>query len=248
MERFLYDYVEKWAVINGGVLVGIIAESVLAGSIHYNALSAAINQRYERVGLWRFPAPEYDAFNQCVFIGKSRARVVLGMTRPIWAERPLMWQSLTADSVPSAAVKPSDVRHVYRQNLDDDDLRLLLNSSPVSQALVLVSQTPPPVAEQPPNPLKSGHMALALGGGLSDGLVKKDGHEFLLRGIHKMCWAKINDRYDKDRNKTIQTYRTKHELLVRCLLPNGTIEEYSSEPKQGSDEPCSDDRKCSLAD
>jgi hypothetical protein len=237
MEKFLYDYVAKWSVINGGIMVGVFADSVLASTVHsYSALNVAINQRYELVGRWRFPMPEYDAFKQCVFIGKSRARAIAGGGPPPWGAKSWMWPQLTSDTTSPVAAIPVDVRHIYRQNLDNDDLRLLLRSSPVSQALVMVSQAIPPVAERPPNPLKSGHMALALGGGLSDGLVEKDGRVFLLRGIHKMCWVKVDGRYDKDNDKTIQTYRTRHELLVRCLLPNGNIEEYSSEPKQRSDE------------
>ena len=237
MERLMYDRVEKWAIINGGVAVIIVPSAVLASDdTPYCGLDAALYKRFERIGLWAFPAPEHDTFKRCVFIGCSRPRAIMCNAELPWSRRAWNWPKMTEADTPLVGAKPADVRRIDRKQLDDDDLRLLLDSSHISRALILLSQTAPPAPERPPNPLKSGHMALALGGGLSDGLIEQGDDVFLLRGTHKMCWVKADDRYDQDHDKTTQTFRTRHELLVRCLLPNGNIEEYSSEPKQGSEE------------
>lgn len=55
------------AVAPGGILVLIVPEYTL------DALSETLTTRYERLSIYRYPAPVYDVFKQCVVYGVRRS-------------------------------------------------------------------------------------------------------------------------------------------------------------------------------
>ena len=81
-------------------------------------------------------------------------------------------------------------------------------------------------------PLKHGHLALALAGGLCDGIIESGGNRFLLKGTLTSAVRRVSTKPQVDDNGTtvaeIDTYRTRYEMNVRCLRNDGSIENYTS--------------------
>jgi hypothetical protein len=75
-------------------------------------------------------------------------------------------------------------------------------------------------------------LALALAGGLCDGVIESGGNRFLIKGTLSSAIRRVStkDQVDPDGSKVaeIDTYRTRYEMNVRCLRSDGSIENYTS--------------------
>jgi hypothetical protein len=90
---------------------------------------------------------------------------------------------------------------------------------------------PDPQLSRPPLPLRAGHVALLLAGGLCDSVIDDPVHgRFMVKGSLKTSVKKI--RTDEKGERSIDVYRTRYALNVRVLRENGTLENYTSEPEE----------------
>jgi len=232
-ELTLFNKVKEWPAKAHGLLLLIVPDHVLADADV--GLATAIERDYELFGLWRYPEPEYSEFHQCVLLARRREKS-LGKTRipfPRWAANPESWPVIPDTPRPIAELHPArGTVTLRRSRLSSDILLETVSRSPLRGAMLREATAAAPPIGRPLLPLKHGHLALALAGGLCDGIIDANGKRFLLKGTLTSAIRKTatKDSLDADGKKIgeIDTYRTRYEMNVRCLLEDGTIEDYTS--------------------
>ena len=242
-ELSLFNHVKNWCKRHG-IMVMIVPDYVL--NDEHIGLAMAVERAYAALGVFRYPDPEYTAFNQCVFIGARRERTLTGnhVDFPDWARSSDCWPVLGDRSSLKADIPVSVSLTIRRASLSDELIRQAANDSPLRHSLLGEALAPAPSIERPLLPLKPGHLALALAGGLCDGVVEHEGVRFLLKGTleRKTCQTKTTERFDAKGRKTadVDVFRTVYAMNVRCLRDDGTIEGYSSSNEDSSSEDVSE--------
>lgn len=238
-ESVMFDATHNWAVV-GGLIICILPEEYIFNNYKYG-FTDAFNSVYEELGLWRFPDGEYEKFNQWVVIGRRRPKRI--NTR--W-NGPEPWKYKRDHTTLDEAQNTFDVPEAKHKvvlrvvRISEPLIYDTIEQSPVRGALLREAITPAAPTERPLLPLKEGHLALALAGGLCDSVVEAENTRFLVKGSLTSETRKVSsgEKTNKDGEVThlVDTYRTVYRMTVRCLLENGTIEDYSSlddeEPKE----------------
>ena len=233
-EVALFNRVKEWPAKSTGLLLMIVPDYVLSDA--ETGLAVAVERDYEMLGLWRYPEPEYQEFNQCLLVARRRDKALnkTKLTFPRWASNPETWPVLRDDMKPVAALHAvAKVPTLRRTRLGNEIILDTLSRSPLRSSLLREAAVPAPPIGRPLLPLRTGHMALALAGGLCDGIIESNnGARFLIKGTLTSSVRKIKtqDQIDEVGRKTaeIDVYRTRYEMNVRCLLNSGEIENYTS--------------------
>jgi hypothetical protein len=235
MEEILFNHCASWPE-PGGLIVVIVQESLLHCGWDSN-LARALNAQYEKLGVWRYPEEERQQWGQCVYIGRRRPTRNVWADSPSWSENKTFW-----DDLPLAAPKPLarapllTIPRLHRKNISADILKSLLPQSPLSGFLVSQAANPALQVERPLLPLRPGHLALAVAGGLCDGILHKDGHRFLVKGtLHKGERKREEDVLDADGHKVgvKERYRTRWNVRVKLLREDANLRTFDS---KGEDE------------
>ena len=232
-EAALFNRVKEWPARGTGLLLMIVPDYVLADA--EVGLAVVVERDYELLGLWRYPEPEYQDFKQCVLLARRREKALnkTRLTFPRWAAAPSKWPVLRDDMKPVASIQPMlKAVTLHRTRLGNDVILDSINRSPLRSGLLREAAAPAPPIGRPLLPLKHGHLALALAGGLCDGIIESSGNRFLIKGTLSSAIRRIatKDQVDAAGRKTaeIDTYRTRYEMNVRCLRNDGSIENYTS--------------------
>lgn len=240
MEKELLSRVIDWPAKRTGLIVVIVPDYVIYD--RYNSFFTSIINRYETLGLWRFPSPEYDVFKQCVYIGRRRECKPAGNSGVInelqnhsdnWPELP----DIPKGVFTIASGKPVSLQ---RQNLTTAVIQETIARSELQSVLLRETLSPDPPFKRPPLSLKAGHLALALAGGLCDGIIEKDGIRFLLKGMlsRRTLLKETRDKLDENGRicAKVDIYRTVYSMDIKCLRNDGTVEVYASTEKGSEDE------------
>ncbi len=232
-EMALFSRVKEWPARGSGLMLMIVPDYVLADA--EVDLAVAVERDYELLGLWRYPEPEYQEFKQCVLLARRRDKALNKtlITFPRWAIEPAKWPVLRDDMKPVAALQPVQKAVMLRRTrLGNEVIVDSVGRSPLRNGLLREAAAPAPPIGRPLLPLKHGHLALALAGGLCDGIIESGGNRFLLKGTLTSAIRRVStkDQVDPDGSKVaeIDTYRTRYEMNVRCLRNDGSIENYTS--------------------
>ena len=233
LELLLYNRVRHWTARNG-YMVLIVPDYVLYD--YATDMAFAIERDYRVIEVFRYPEPEYNSFKQCVLFAQRRERSIPKNTRiafPDWARNAETWPILPDNGNPIVTLGPGKDIEFRRQNLGKDLILDVVSHSPLRNSLLREAMAPAPKIERPLMPLRDGHLALALAGGLCDGIIEApDGSSFLIKGTleSKVCTvskvAKFNEHGEHTQN--VHKNRTRYQMKVRCLRENGSIEDYSS--------------------
>jgi SAM-dependent methyltransferase len=232
-EVALFNRIKEWPARGTGLLLMIVPDYVLADA--EVGLATAVERDYELLGLWRYPEPEYQEFKQCVLLARRRDKALnkTRLTFPHWAVNPEQWQVLQDAMKPIATLQPvAKIPTLRRTRLGNELILDTLSRSPLHGGLLREAAAPAPPIGRPLLPLKAGHLALALAGGLCDGVIDAGGQRFLIKGTLASAVRRVATKPqfgDSGMIVTeIDTYRTRYEMNVRCLRSDGSIENYSS--------------------
>jgi hypothetical protein len=232
-EVTLFNRVKDWPARGTGLMLMIVPDYVLADPDV--GLAVAVERDYELLGLWRYPEPEYGEFKQCVLLARRRDKALnkTKLTFPRWASEPTKWPVLRDDMKPVATIQPvTRIPTLRRTRLGNDVILDSISRSPLRGGLLREAAAPAPPIGRPLLPLKAGHLALALAGGLCDGIIEAGGTRFLIKGTLASAVRRVSMKPQVDEGGTtvaeIDTYRTRYEMNVRCLRSDGSIENYSS--------------------
>jgi hypothetical protein len=233
MEHTLFNRVKEWPARGTGLILMIVPDYVLADADV--GLAVAVERDYELLGLWRYPEPQYADFNQCVLLARRREKALNKtlLTFPRWAAEPSNWPVLRDDMKPVASSHPVQKAVTLRRTrLGNDVIVDAVGRSPLRSGLLREAAAPAPPIGRPLLPLKHGHLALALAGGLCDGIIESNGTRFLVKGTLASAVRRVSTKPQVDDSGNtvaqIDTYRTRYEMNVRCLRHDGTIENYTS--------------------
>ena len=232
-EATIFNRVKDWPARGSGLLLMIVPDYVLADADV--GLAVAVERDYELLGLWRYPEPEYQDFKQCVLLARRREKALNKtlMTFPRWASESSTWPVLRDDMKPVATFQPVQKAVTLRRTrLGNDVIVDAVSRSPLRSGLLREAAASAPPIGRPLLPLKHGHLALALAGGLCDGIIEANGNRFLIKGTLTSAVRRVATKPQVDDNGTtvamIDTFRTRYEMNVRCLRNDGTIENYTS--------------------
>ena len=232
LELEIFNAVKDWPMRKTGVLVLIVPKAIL--TVEYSDLARAVEASYE-VQAFDYPEPERDEFGQCVVIGTRRAKDISVWDTPAWAE--MQWPTLPLDA-PRArwTLKPSAAVNLRRIEVSDEVIGEVLATSPLRHALLQEALQPEPAQARPCLPLRAGHVALLLAGGLEQEVNDPEHGRFLVKGSLQSESRKIraDDKVDSDGTLIahVDVYRTKYILNVAALRETGDVERFSSEPEQ----------------
>jgi hypothetical protein len=117
-------------------------------------------------------------------------------------------------------------------DVPDEIILAMLERSPLKHSLLQEALASEPPIARPPLSLRSGHIALALAGGLCDQVVESDSGKFLVKGTltSSVRKKKTVEKFNAEGAKIAEVdyMRTHYDLQVRCLREEGTVETYSS--------------------
>ena len=118
-------------------------------------------------------------------------------------------------------------------NLHDEVILNSVFKSPLHHALLREATAPELPPARPPLPLRSGHVALLLAGGLETEIDDPKEGRFLIKGRLNKANRKYKTEEKTGRNGEafkVDIYRTCYELAVKILREeDGTVESYTSE-------------------
>lgn len=237
LEYELFDHVKEWPALGTGVLVMIVPDYILGQDDM--RLSLAIDREYEMFGVWRYPEPEYQEFKQCVYIGVRRFKTEHNIWgRPRWAYSD-KWPVLPDVAVRKVDVRPTGLVTLRMTELSAAVLSEVVELSPLRGSLLREATEPAHPIQRPLLPLRSGHLALALAGGLCDGIIEENGVRFLIKGTltKQTRKAATKEKFNREGEKVaeIDVYRTHYDMNVRCLREDGSIEDYTSAEPEAAD-------------
>lgn len=231
-EMLLFSIVRDW-VREDGHIVMIVPDYVVGD--RREGLAHAFSKVFKLVGAWRYPDPEYADYNQTVIIG-TRLGSTLEWPDEEWAEDTSAWPVLPLDAKkPVITVSPEPDRkeapHFYRERIGQEVMRQVVETSPLHHAQLREAAAREFAWGRPLLPLRLGHIALALAGGLCDELIEQDGVRFLPKGtLVRGERVKREKKMDVDGRhvSTLERHRTNYEVHVRCLREDGRIEHYTT--------------------
>jgi SAM-dependent methyltransferase len=170
------------ALTPGGLLIYLVPQMRLAQSARYLA------SRYEALRCFRFQDPEYDAFRQCVVLGKRRATQVIAADTQAeveaWAtdrlpELPSPGSMSPAYELPALPAGPV----VFASQFFEPEtaaaearLRGLWSNTTLVERLWPAGERP----VRPLMPLRRGHLAVLIAAGFLDNVLIEDGSRRVL--------------------------------------------------------------------
>jgi hypothetical protein len=247
MEEELFDQVKDWPMRKKGLLVLVIQKSVLKDKY---GIARKIEQHFSVDAVFDYPMPEREEFGQCVLIGKRRDQ-----DKKSWDSDPAGWQEPVWPVLPLDPPRhrwtlwPSSGNVALRRvEVPDALLRLTTDKSPLKHALLREALLPEPPLARPPLPLRAGHTALMLAGGLCDCVMEDAEHgKFMVKGTLEVSRRKVKseDKLDNEGNPCaiVDFWRTNYALKVKALRDTGNVEVYSSESAEAPVETGQDEQE-----
>lgn len=234
LEYELFKQVVDWLSPGRGLLVMIVPDYV----VKEWEMARTIDRYFEDVAVWC--NGESDEYGRAVLIGRRRerakARYEVSYDDQPWCKGDLP----THPPDRTWELQPSIVKNVVRHVMPPEVMAYHVQASHIRGVLLRDAAKFSHHAERPPGALRTGHVALLVAGGLSDGLVEVNGKEAVLRGCLDRRMRTVSQEAIMDDNGKPKGSRkveqTNYNMLIRALRPDGNIEEYSSE-ETNADEP-----------
>ncbi len=198
----------------GGVLVYIIPQSRLDKSI-----ARMLAYRFERIAVFRFPDPEYNAFKQIVVFGVRKARNTSDQNEATRLERVPMQElpALGQAEEPVYDVPPSEPLKLFRSTIiDPEELESSLRKSPLWNRFHETTVQRDLTVPRPPLPLHSGHLGLLLAAGKLDGVVGDGKDLHAVKGKVSKITSKVREyRGDVLEERELDRYVVSIKILTR---------------------------------
>ena len=215
--RFLRD--THPYLVPGGILVYLIPQRRLDPPT-----TRLLSSWFERITVYRFPDPEYRAFQQIVIFGVRKARAALDDGEQTRLDRLRSGElpPLPLADAPSYAVPATLAIRLFRSSRPDPELLAEeVSQSPAWRELwdsgARLNGSP---RGRPPLPLHRGHLGLLLAAGELDGLIGEGAERHLVRGLvrkDQISWT------DEEDTRTVEHTKDVFRIRVKLLFPDGTL-------------------------
>jgi hypothetical protein len=200
-----------------GLLVLIVPHRAL-----YHLVS--ILGRLELGGLYAFPQPEYEAFKQVVVIGRNQRSSEDHwdrLAKIAWMDPSEAWQALpkTDELAPGSLVLPPVAARpplFASERLNMARAAALVKKSPLWQDLESLTAAKALNSLRPLAPLRHGHLAMLLAGGMMDGVVEANGRRLIIKGsVRKTVDAAVETTDDHQ----IERQTERYQITIRAIDP-----------------------------
>ena len=201
-----------------GLLVLIVPHRALYHLVH--TLS-----RLELVGLYAFPQPEFEVFKQIVVLGRNQPAKDLGqldiLIKVAWLKPEEVWQVMpTTDKLApgSLVLPPVPARPPLfaSERLNMARAAALVKKSPLWQDLAALTAAKALNSLRPLAPLRHGHLAMLLAGGMMDGEVEANGRRLIIKGsVRKTVDATVETTDDH----RVERQTDRYEITIRAIDP-----------------------------
>lgn len=191
-------------------------------ALHY--LTSALSQ-LDGVGVYAFPQPEFDHFKQIIVVGRHRlardigqwdslARIAMMSPEDAWAALPK-----TEDMPPgSLELPPVPARPPLfsSERLDLARAAALVQKSPLWQDLAALTAAKALNSIRPLAPLRHGHLAMLLAGGMMDGEVEANGRRLFIKGsVRKVADSTV----EEDNGYRVERQTERYAITIRAIDP-----------------------------
>lgn len=218
----------------GGILVYIIPSYRYADE----KIARFLATQFEEVGIMRFSDEDYDDFKQCIVIARKKSGKFKEFNKKLFDFLLHMDDEEFVQTKVSAInqfvgrkiwnVPSGDfiIKTFHSRFLKKEDFSEGIRSSKGFQAFK--ERTKPRTLEiggQPAIPINQGQMTMLLGSGGVNGLVSSGKHLHVVQGLEivSKIETKEEHQHDDGSKTTVIKHRTKREISVKIILPNGTI-------------------------
>ena len=203
--RFLYH--TKDMLQEGGVLVFVVSEPYM------DVWAKTLTPYFDRLQVFRFPAPHYDAFKQVVIFGVRRGATGV---RHSLGEPQVLREGCCRYVVPRSSAEP----YLYIARRDPQELYAFAVYAEVWRKVWgALSGKRDSAAFRPLLPLRQGHLALLIAGGLLNGcVVEAQGRRLLVKGkVTKGVKVKLEASRDDKDPYTKRTERDVFNINITAL-------------------------------
>lgn len=206
-------------IVRGGWLIFIIPHRALKDAAE--PLSKLANLQ-----IYAFPKPEFDVFKQVVVLGQNKDcndannALQIAVIRSYAARPPEeVWERLPkTDEIPPGSIilPPSPDRQINfsSERLDTEKAAALVAKSPLWQELETATAAKSLHDIRPLAPLRQGHLAMLLAGGLMNGEVEKDGRKLVIKGSVE---KKIETETETTDTYVIERQTLSFQIVIRAI-------------------------------
>jgi Uncharacterised methyltransferase family (DUF6094) len=207
-------------LVPGGVLVYIIPQTRLN-----RGTARLLASRFEHIGVFRFPDPEYDDFKQVVVLGVRKTGNSLDEELALKLQnvpnrrlKPLPEADTAKYSVP-----PAGPLKLFRSTvIDPEELEKQMEQSPLWRRFHVMTTQSELKMPRPPLPLHSGHLGLLLAAGKLDGIIGEGTDLHVVKG--KV--TKVVSRVEEYKGDVLeQRELDRYVVSIKILDGNGEIRE-----------------------
>ena len=225
--KFLRRYFP--ALQQGGVLVYLVPWSILSKAGRFLA------NRLGGLGVFSFPADEYDAYKQVLVIGVNRlvGREEIDRNRKLLAKLSSVPESQVPEMVPVVggsefrklaltvpkSLTPESELIFKSTRIDPDEAYQVIRKDGLYD--LFVSENVPREMNRirPLTALRQGHLAMLLASGMMNGEVEKDGKKYLIKGsvrkVVNRSETVTEESEDSEKSRIVETDR--FQIMVKML-------------------------------
>lgn len=196
--------------------------------IPHQALKSVTKMLAAKLGdlrIYAFPEPDFQAFKQVVVIGQQRPvansdEQLTRLSQIAAASATQAWETLPkTDEIPEGSIilpPSSAVRNLIFscERLDVMQAATVVRKSPLWQELKTAAAAKALNDLRPLAPLRQGHLAMLLAGGLMNGEVCANGRHLVIKGsVHK----KIDSTVETTETHLVETHTERFEIVIRAI-------------------------------
>lgn len=190
------------------------------------SVTGILTNKFADLSIFAFPEPDFAAFKQLVIVGRrwpvrdsdeQKNRILQLGSMPA----PDAWEALpkTDEMSPGSLVLPPspDMRLIWSsERLDMMKAAAVVRKSPAWKDLEAVTAAKTLNDLRPLAPLRHGHLAMLLAGGMMDGEVEANGRRLIIKGSVR---KRVDSQVETTETHVVETHTERFEIVIRAIDP-----------------------------
>jgi len=182
--------------------------------------------KFSELGLYAFPDPEFQVFKQVVIVGRRSPGKDNAETR----HRVMQLGSMSASDAYEALPKTNEISpgslvlppspemrlHWSSERLDTIKAAGIVRKSPAWKDLEALTAAKTLNDLRPLAPLRHGHLAMLLAGGMMDGEVEANGRRLIIKGSVR---KRVDSQVETTETHVVETHTERFEIVIRAIDP-----------------------------
>lgn len=188
------------------------------------SVASILTNKFAELSIYAFPDPDYEVFKQLVIVGRrspgkdsaeQKQRIIQLGSMPA----PDAWEALpkTDEMSPGSLVLPPspNIRLIWSsERLDMLKSAAVVRKSPAWKDLEAVTAAKTLNDLRPLAPLRHGHLAMLLAGGMMDGEVEANGRRLIIKGSVR---KRVDSQVETTETHVVETHTERFEIVIRAI-------------------------------